>query len=147
MRSRSRLIVSALRLEPRERWLALRALAWVAVAGAAIRLLSFSTLIRWLERVPRRRSPRAALSPRECERAVSRASRVLRAQRCLPLAVAAACMLRRAGHIPVLRIGVALAPPHRLDAHAWLECGGVVVTGGEVSDGYAALGGAGLPGA
>lgn len=50
--------------------------------------------------------------------------------RCLPQALAGYCLLRRGGWEPTLRIGARLDGERRLDAHAWLECDGVTVTGG-----------------
>ncbi len=48
---------------------------------------------------------------------------------CLPQALAAEALLRRAGHPADLRIGVAKTGPGRLLAHAWVECRGRVIVG------------------
>ena len=71
---------------------------------------------------------------------MARASRVLPTECCLARAIAAACLLRRSGRAPSLKIGVALDARRHIDAHAWLECDGVVVTGGDVSARYVPLG-------
>jgi hypothetical protein len=69
-----------------------------------------------------------------------RAARVFPAGRCLAHAVAASCMLRRAGRIPAIRMGVGFDADRRFNAHAWLECDGIVVTGGELADRYVPFG-------
>lgn len=141
MRSRSRhWIVNGLRLERRDRARALRALAWLVAAETAVRTLPFSTLSRWMERVPPGRSTTESLTPSECGVAISRAARVFPAARCLARALAASCLLRRAGRVATLSLGVGFNADRRFAAHAWLECDGVVVTGGEVSDRYVPLG-------
>ena len=48
---------------------------------------------------------------------------------CLSQAIAAQILLDRAGFAPHLRIGVAKLPGGDLQAHAWVECQGRVVTG------------------
>ncbi len=48
---------------------------------------------------------------------------------CLIRAMAAARWLRREGAVWKLSIGVRREPDGRLGAHAWLESGGVVITG------------------
>jgi hypothetical protein len=55
--------------------------------------------------------------------------------------VAASCLLRRAGRIATLNLGVGYVE-RRFEAHAWLECDGIVVTGGDISDRYVPLGAA-----
>lgn len=140
LRSRNRhWIVSGLRLEPRARAHALRAVAWLAGAAIAVRVLPLATIVGWLERVPPSRSSRASLTPHECAVAMDHASRVLPGERCLARAVAASCLLRRAGRVATLTLGVAFDPDRQFEAHAWLECDGLVVTGGEVSERYVPL--------
>lgn len=96
-----------------------------------------------MERVPPGRSTTESLTPSECGAAISRAARVFPAARCLARALAASCLLRRAGRVATLSLGVGFNADRRFAAHAWLECDGVVVTGGEVSDRYVPLGVAG----
>jgi Transglutaminase-like superfamily len=52
---------------------------------------------------------------------------------CLPQAMAADRWLRRDGLRPEFHIGVAKDAGGLLQAHAWLTCGGVTVTGGDAS--------------
>lgn len=118
-------IGKAFRLERRDRARAARALGWLIVATAALRIFSYDRLIRLASRLPS--SARALLSPSECAVAVRRAARVWPAQ-CLPQAVAGYCLLRRGGRTPAITLGVA-REGERFDAHAWLDCDGVTVTG------------------
>jgi len=117
------------------------ALAWLVAAEMAVRVLPFSTLTRWVERVPASRSHAASLTSSQCAAAIRRAARIFPAGRCLARAVAASCLLRRAGRIATLNLGVGYVE-RRFDAHAWLECDGIVVTGGDISDRYVPLGAA-----
>ena len=110
----------------------MRALAWLIAASAAVRCLPYATVRRAIGRIPAGRTP---ISPAECATAMRRAAKVWPA-RCLPQAIAGYCLLRRGGLAPVVKLGVAVEP-RGLDAHAWLECDGVIVTGGDVDRQYA----------
>ena len=68
-----------------------------------------------------------------------RAARVFPAGRCLARAIAASCLLRRARRSATLTLGVGFDADRRFEAHAWLECEGVTVTGGDASAGYLPL--------
>lgn len=139
MRSPGRhLIGKALRLDGPDRARAVRALAWLIAAATAVRLVPFGTLMRAIACIPASRSPRARMTPGECAAAIRRAGRVWPVARCLPQAIAGYCLLRRAGLTGTVRLG-ARVESERLDAHAWLECDGFIVTGGHLVDRYAAL--------
>lgn len=138
-----RLIARALRLERRERRHALRALGWLIAATAAVHVFSYATLTRLIKRISAGRSARTAITTAECATAIRRASRLWPA-RCLPQAIAGYCLLRRGGHAATVRLGVAVEH-RRLDAHAWLECDDVIVTGGDVDRHYVPLPAAGGP--
>lgn len=130
----------ALRLEPRERARALRALGWLIAADAMVRLVPYATLTRRMARLSISRSPSARMTPAECAVAIRRAAATWPMARCLPRAVAGYCLLKRAGLRPTVNVGVAVAvDDRRLDAHAWLECDGVTVTGGDVAPQYVRL--------
>lgn len=63
-------------------------------------------------------------------RAIARAAPLLPLPMvCLPRALAAQAMLRRRGIAATLHLGAARNGERALDAHAWLEVGGVPVTG------------------
>lgn len=51
---------------------------------------------------------------------------------CLARALAAEWLLRRGGHDARLTIGVASGRNASLDAHAWVESGGIVVAGDDI---------------
>lgn len=132
-----RLVSSALRLPGRERVLALRALGWLIAATVGVRVLSYSTVTRVIGRLSAGRSSRTSITPAECAAAIRRAARLWPAE-CLPQAIAGYCLLRRGGLAPTVTLGVAL-DDRRVDAHAWLECDGVTVTGGGVDRHYTPL--------
>jgi hypothetical protein len=125
-----RAAASALQLGRRERCEALRALGWLTLARAAVRVWSYSTIRRAVDRVAPRRIAAAPMTPVDCERALRRAVRVLPCASCLARAVAAACLLRREGRNSTLTIGVRFDSARRFHAHAWLESEGLIVTGG-----------------
>jgi hypothetical protein len=133
-----RLIASAVRLDRAERAGATRALGWLMAATVAVRVLSYNTITRLIGRIPAARSPRTAMTPVECATAIRRAARIWPAQ-CLPQAIAGSCLLRRSGRVPTVTLGVAAAEGGRVDAHAWLRCDGVTVTGGGADRHYTPL--------
>ena len=133
-----RLIASAVRLDRAERAGAARALGWLIAATVAVRVLSYNTITRLIGRIPAARSPRTAMTPVECATAIRRAARIWPAQ-CLPQAIAGSCLLRRSGRVPTVTLGVAAAEGGRVDAHAWLRCDGVTVTGGGADRHYTPL--------
>lgn len=123
------------RLAAAERQLAVRAFGMLALARLALAVAPFRWVRGLVDRAGARgaRGARGALTDdpafaRAVGKAVSRAARLMPGARCLPRALAAEVMLRRAGHTARTSIGVALdgAP---LAAHAWVESAGVVVTG------------------
>jgi hypothetical protein len=136
-----RLIGRAFRLDRGERARACRALGWLIVATAAVRVFSNAALMRAVERIPQGRSRRTSWTPHSCAIAIRRAALIWPA-RCLPQAIAGCGLLRRAGRTPIVTLGVAMEGG-RLDAHAWLECDGVTVTGGDVDRHYTPLAAAG----
>jgi hypothetical protein len=63
-------------------------------------------------------------------RAVERAQRVLPGPyRCLSLAHAAHVLLRRHGFAACVHVGVSRDAAGKVEAHAWVECGGRTVLG------------------
>jgi hypothetical protein len=72
--------------------------------------------------------------------AVETAARIVpTAKNCLVRAIAAREMLARRGVGSQIRLGVAKNSPDILSAHAWLECGGMIVTGEGEHRSYAAM--------
>lgn len=115
---------------------ALRALGWLLGATAAVRVVPYATLTRAMTRIGPGGSG-AVITPEACAAAIRRAARIWPAG-CLPQAIAASCLLRRAGLTPRLTLGVSQTDA-RFDAHAWLECNGVVVTGAATDRHYTPL--------
>lgn len=131
------------RLPSGERRLALRAIALLAATRIALRLLPFDR-VHGLTAGARARAAAGADWPRAVRRAVLRASRSLPGTRCLAQSLVAERLLIEGGHEPRLTIGVATtAGPDRervtLDAHAWVESGGVLVTGDDPHERYRVL--------
>ncbi len=140
---------SLVRLAPEERALALRSHGWLLAARIALRVVPFTSLRRFIETrgVPDAR--RADDWPAAVRRGMIRATRSLPGSTCLAQALAAELLLRSGGHPARLTIGVATAKPTHnatagapavpIDAHAWVESGGLVVAGeGELGQ-YTAL--------
>jgi hypothetical protein len=71
--------------------------------------------------------------------ALAWANRIFPGATCLPRALAAEAVLRRMGHPATLHIGVARGSDRPVDAHAWVECRGQIVAGGDSVERYAAL--------
>ncbi len=117
-------------LSSSERVLALRALATLTVVRLMLWVLPFravrGVVDRWAgQAMAARDDPDFA---RAVRRAVDRAARTLPGSDCLPRALTAEVMLRRAGQPAQVSIGVA-SDGRLLSAHAWVESAGVLVTG------------------
>jgi hypothetical protein len=117
------------RLTAAERRLAVSAVGTLALARVALATAEWPRVRRLVDRAGGRGllkdDPPYA---RAVSDAMLRAARLMPGARCLPQALAAEVMLRRAGRSARTSIGVALdgAP---LAAHAWVESAGVMVTG------------------
>lgn len=131
-----RLISRYKQLSSAERSLFFRALAIVAVIRVGLRLVPFRILRKWLEHF--RGSPQLSggldrQRIRQVAWAVEAASRRLAGTTCLPQGMATHLLLGRLGQQSELRLGVALKPGGQLEAHAWVEVEGRVVSGGAVT--------------
>lgn len=135
-------------LPAREQRLALTAIAWLALTRVALRVVSFNrvhALVAGPDVAPTRTTAaRGDDGPRAVRRALLRASRSLPGCTCLAQSLVAERLLRRGGHAARLSIGVAdTALPGdarvTLDAHAWVESGGVLVTGDDPHGRYRVL--------
>ena len=129
--------------------LLLRAALWLGLVRASLWVLPFQNLLdRLTSPGPGRESSPPALGAADrIGWAVLTASRyVPGARSCLPRALAAAVLLRRAGLPAQVRVGGAHGEDGSPEAHAWVECGGQVVIGGSELERYtliSALKGAG----
>ena len=117
----------------------MRALAWLALARVALTFAAYGTVRRAVDRVTPRRDAGSRMTIQECSRALQRASRVLIGTRCLARAVAGECLLRREGWASAVMLGVEVDARGQLEAHAWLESAGEIVTGGEHRSRYQSL--------
>lgn len=115
--------------------LLLEAAIWLCIARLAILLLRFSSIARYLGRL---RSPSDAIDSageeavsREISWAIHCASRVLPVRLvCLPQALAAWQMLHRRGIHGRIHFGASRdLTEGALQTHAWLEAGGIEITG------------------
>jgi hypothetical protein len=117
----------------------LEAMLLLAGIRLALWLRPFDAIRQELDR-PARRSRRSRSGANEpaaneimrVRRHVDVGSRYIPGASCLTQALAAQVLLRRAGLDTMLRIGVKKEPVEGFKAHAWLECDGVIVVGGEV---------------
>jgi hypothetical protein len=125
-------------LDPGERHLLLRTFLLVGFLRAALYLLPFVRLKDYLARRARRHPIRQDIPARQLVWAVRAAAARIPQATCLTQALAAKYQLERTGHCAEIHIGVA-KENNRFLAHAWLECDGETVLGGEVADRYAPL--------
>lgn len=141
------------RLPRDERRLTVRALGWIVAARAGLAILPFTKLRAMIagqvSQVPSDRDD----WPLVVRRAVQRATRTLPGTTCLAQSLVAERLLRSAGHAARLSIGIApemiegtpavdattTSRRTTLDAHAWVESGGVLVTGDDPHERYQLL--------
>jgi hypothetical protein len=130
------LITRYRQLSPAESRLFFRALALAAALRLGLRLLPFRVLRKWVERFRASSGLRGNLDRRRIRQvawAVEAASRRLPGTTCLPQAMATHLLLGRLGQDSQLRLGVAFKPAGGLEAHAWVEVQGRVISGGAVA--------------
>jgi hypothetical protein len=145
-RSIRRLLHRFTQVGNRRRVLLAEAAAGLLAARLALLWLSFPRLARRFGTLVSPADPRvvnsiAAANPRdrsiakEVSWAITRAARYVPFKAlCLAQAMAAHRMLRRRGVASVMHFGAAKGLTKPLDAHAWLEAGGVEVTGYPVEE-------------
>lgn len=112
----------------------LEAMCWIVTGQALVMVLPFRVIASWL-------GPQGAESPHDIPDADARVAREISwrirgacrklpwSPSCLVRAVAAMMLLRRRGLQATLYLGVARKDAG-LNAHAWVRCGAVSVTGG-----------------
>lgn len=106
----------------------------------ALWLLPFRVVRRLVGSLSRTEPPGTTASVDQIARALRTMPRVVPSATCLTQALAAQVMLSRRGHHAELRFGVAKDEVGNLQAHAWVESGGRVVTGGHGTvDGFTPL--------
>lgn len=122
-------------LDTRERALLLRALGALISFRLALWTLPFPRIQKWLEKrsISPSNSGATWVSAPQIARAIGRCQVLVPRSTCLVQALAAHSLLRRAGHVSQLRLGV-IKRDGELLAHAWVECEGLVIVGGEIGD-------------
>ena len=131
-------------LPPPDRRLLLRAALWLGLMQVGLRVLPFQDLLdRLMDPGPgRESSPSTPAAADHIGWAVLTASRyVPGARACLPRALAATPLLRRARLPARLRFGVTKGDGGRAEAHAWVESGGRVIIGAEGLEQYVPISG------
>jgi hypothetical protein len=132
------------------RALVLEAVLWLLMARLALAAVPFPRLARRLGTFvppndPRVRDAKGAPQAhkhlaREIGWAVTRSARYVPFKAvCLPQAMAARLMLERRGISSTLHFGAAKGKEQPLDAHAWLDCAGVEVTGYPVGESFSEI--------
>lgn len=112
----------------------------LALARLVVSRASFRRLEPYLG-APKQESPgQSSPHQRGCAHRVARGIYLVRRRlpwnnTCLVQAVAAMMMLKRRGQTSTLYMGVTIQDDE-FEAHAWLRCGDVIVTGGEEKDKY-----------
>lgn len=115
----------------------LRAAWWLGVVRSSLAVVGYRRTRTWTERtVPR--TGRAA-EPLEVGWSVEAIGRRIPGMRCLPRALAAEVILRRAGGDPRLRLGVVRDDRGGIEAHAWVEEAGRIVVGAQDRDRFTPL--------
>jgi hypothetical protein len=116
------------RFSAQERSLVRTAAALLCLARAAIWILPFRDVKSAADRLSQAHRTRGDFSELEIAWAIRVASRSVPGARCLAQALAAQVLLSWLGYASRLHIGVALED--QFEAHAWVECNGMVVVGG-----------------
>ncbi len=125
-------------LNAMERSLLLHAVLLVAFLRAVLCLLPFSRVSDYMGRRAKRRPIRQDIATSRLVWAIRTAAARIPHATCLTQALAAKYQLERSGHHAQLHLGVAKENGVFL-AHAWLECDGETVLGGDIADRYAPL--------
>jgi Transglutaminase-like superfamily len=125
-------------LSPGERSLLLRTVLLVASLRLALCLLPLAYVNDYLARRAKRHKIRQEIATSRLVWAVRAAAARIPRTTCLTQALAAKYQLERCGRSAQLHLGVAKESRQFL-AHAWLECDGKNVLGGELADRYSPL--------
>ena len=129
------------RLSGADKWLLLRAVAWLAVSRIMLAVLSFRRLSARLSAtdVPAHAEADPEVLHRIGRAVAVAANNVPWRSDCFPQTIAARMLLKRHGYASTIHIGVERIGDNELTGHAWLTCGETVVTGGEDLDRYTEL--------
>ncbi len=127
-----------LQLDGADKWLLLRATAWLAIARIMLTVMPFRQLSARLS--AKSNSPQIEPDPDLLQRityAVSAAANnVPWRSDCFPQTIAARMLLKSYGHASTIHFGVERVGEDALSGHAWLTCGETVITGAAELDRY-----------
>jgi hypothetical protein len=132
-----RKIKTVTRLSAGERRRALGAVILMALVRTALWVLPFRWVRRIAEMAGSRRWPHFGLGATDARWAVRLAARYVPGASCLTQAITAQLLLSWADVDSHLHVGVSRGD--RFEAHAWLECNGRVLVGGEESSRYSPI--------
>lgn len=130
-----------MQLSGADKWLLLRATAWLAIARIMLTVMPFRQLSARLS--GKSHSPQIEPDPDLLQRitdAVSvAANNVPWRSDCFPQTIAARMLLKSYGLASTIHFGVDRVGEDVLEGHAWLTCGETVVIGGNELDRYTEL--------
>jgi hypothetical protein len=127
-----------MQLDGADKWLLLRAAAWLAVARIMLIAMSFERLSARLSATSHSTEiePDQDLLQRIGFVVSAAANNVPWRSDCFPQTIAARMLLKGYGHASTIHFGVERTGEDVLNGHAWLTCGETVVTGGSELDRY-----------
>jgi hypothetical protein len=131
-------LVRFARLDGTDKWLLVRASAWLGVARFRLAFTSFRQLSERLsdDAPDTQVGPDPEFLDRVGFAVRAAANNVPWRSDCFPQAIAARMLLKRRGHASKIHLGVEKSGEGSIAGHAWLTCGEVVVTGGEELERY-----------
>ena len=127
-----------MQLDGADKWLLLRATAWLAIARIMLVVMPFKRLSARLstESNSTQIEPDQDLLQRIGFAVSAAADNVPWRSDCFPRTIAARMLLKRFGYASTIHFGVDRVGEDGLEGHAWLTCGETVVTGGGELDRY-----------
>lgn len=120
----------------RRRWILLEAVVTLPIAWLLLRLVPFKRIAAWLGTAGRETDSVLPSGSRELGGEIGWAVRAAAVRfpgdaTCLVQGLTAAAMTRRRQVPSTLYLGVARGQGEAVDAHAWVRCGDLIVTGRE----------------
>ena len=130
-----------MQLDGADKWLLLRATAWLAIARAMLVVMPFDRLAARLS------AQGGSISTEPDPDVLQRIGFAVRVganhvpwrSDCFPQTIAARMLLKRFGYASTIHFGVDRVGDDGLEGHAWLTCGETVVIGGPELDRYAEM--------
>jgi hypothetical protein len=140
LRLQMRKISKFLNLSSSEQGLLIRAWILLGLIRLGLELFPFSTLRKLLDRLrPKLGSLKKEFSEEQLVWSVTVVSRYIPKATCLAQALTTQLLLQQAGYQACLHIGVTEAEEGRIEAHAWVESQGRILSGGSNISKYTLL--------